>query len=143
MASDEMKLPMFQGNEIEDPEQYWFLCEAVVSAKVNSQLHERQAKHILSLKYWIQYEWVWFEIIEEENWRVDEWPILKNKIGTDKYIQGMVNKDDIKMYDYKHKQCMNHFENNLYNHKQLIIWTNKYSLNKKTFYKKEHKYLLL
>ena len=28
-----MKLPMFHGNGTDDPEQYWFLCEAVWTAK--------------------------------------------------------------------------------------------------------------
>ena len=29
MVGDEMKLPIFNGNGIDDSEQYWFLCEAV------------------------------------------------------------------------------------------------------------------
>ena len=29
MAGDDVKLPLFHGNGIEDPEQYWFLCEAI------------------------------------------------------------------------------------------------------------------
>ena len=29
MESDDMKLPLFHGNGTDDPEQYWFLCEAV------------------------------------------------------------------------------------------------------------------
>ena len=29
MAGYNMKLPLFHGNETNDPEQYWFLCEAV------------------------------------------------------------------------------------------------------------------
>ena len=33
MVGDEMKLPMFHGNGIDDPEQYWFLCEAVQIAR--------------------------------------------------------------------------------------------------------------
>ena len=35
------------------------------------------------------------------NWRVDEWTIIKNQIVIDKYIQGIVSKDDMKTYDYK------------------------------------------
>ena len=29
MAGDDIKLPIFNGNGLEDPEQHWFLCEAV------------------------------------------------------------------------------------------------------------------
>ena len=29
MAGDDMKLPLYHGNGTDDPEQYWFLCEAV------------------------------------------------------------------------------------------------------------------
>ena len=29
MVGEDMKLPLFHGNRIDDPEQYWFLCEAV------------------------------------------------------------------------------------------------------------------
>ena len=33
MAGDEMKLPIFHGNETNDLEQYWFLYEEVWNAK--------------------------------------------------------------------------------------------------------------
>ena len=33
MMADDVKLPFFQGNGTEDPEQYWFLCEAVQTIK--------------------------------------------------------------------------------------------------------------
>ena len=33
MMSDNVKLPLFHGNETEDPEKYWFLCEAVWTVK--------------------------------------------------------------------------------------------------------------
>ena len=29
MAMTDVRLPTFNGNGMEDPEQYWFLCEAV------------------------------------------------------------------------------------------------------------------
>ena len=29
MAEDDMKLPIFNGNGLEDAEQHWFLCDAV------------------------------------------------------------------------------------------------------------------
>ena len=29
MVGGDMKLPLFHGNGTDDPEQYWFLCEAV------------------------------------------------------------------------------------------------------------------
>ena len=33
MAGDDIKLPLFQGNGVEDPEQYWLLREAVWTLK--------------------------------------------------------------------------------------------------------------
>ena len=33
MAGNELKLPIFHGNMTDDPEQYWFLCEAVWTAR--------------------------------------------------------------------------------------------------------------
>ena len=33
MAGDDEKLPLFHGNMTEDPEQHWFLCEAVQVVK--------------------------------------------------------------------------------------------------------------
>ena len=33
MARDEMKFPIFNGNGTDDPEQYWFLCEAIQTAR--------------------------------------------------------------------------------------------------------------
>ena len=33
MASNEMKLPIFHGNDTDDPEQYWFLCEVIWTAR--------------------------------------------------------------------------------------------------------------
>ena len=29
MAGDDIKLPIFNGNGLEDPEQHWFICEVV------------------------------------------------------------------------------------------------------------------
>ena len=29
MVGNDIKLPIFNGNGLEDPEQHWFLCEAV------------------------------------------------------------------------------------------------------------------
>ena len=29
MVGDDVKIPLFQGNGTKDPEQYWFLCEAI------------------------------------------------------------------------------------------------------------------
>ena len=31
--NDDIKLPVFKGTGLEDPEQFWFLCEAVWTAK--------------------------------------------------------------------------------------------------------------
>ena len=33
MARDEMKLPIFHENDTNDPEQYWFLCEVIWTAR--------------------------------------------------------------------------------------------------------------
>ena len=33
MVGDDVKLPLFHGNMIEYPEQYWFLCQAVWTVK--------------------------------------------------------------------------------------------------------------
>ena len=33
MVGDDTKLPLFHGNETDDPEQYWFLCEVVQTVK--------------------------------------------------------------------------------------------------------------
>ena len=33
MEGDDAKLPLFHGNATEDPQQYWFLCEAVWTIK--------------------------------------------------------------------------------------------------------------
>ena len=33
MVGNEMKLPIFHGNDIEDLEQYWFLCEVIWTAR--------------------------------------------------------------------------------------------------------------
>jgi len=33
MAGGEMKLPIFHGNGLEDPQQHWFLCEVVWRVK--------------------------------------------------------------------------------------------------------------
>ena len=33
MMDDDMKLPIFRGPGLEDPEQHWFLCDAVWNVK--------------------------------------------------------------------------------------------------------------
>ena len=33
MVGDDMKLLMFHGNDIDDPKQYWFLCEAIWTSR--------------------------------------------------------------------------------------------------------------
>ena len=33
MVGEEMKLPIFHGNDTDDPEQYWFLCEVIWTAR--------------------------------------------------------------------------------------------------------------
>ena len=38
MAGDDVKLPLFHGNETNDTEQYLFLCEAVWNVGLNQPL---------------------------------------------------------------------------------------------------------
>ena len=33
MVGDKMKLPIFHGNDSDNPEQYWFLCEVIWTAR--------------------------------------------------------------------------------------------------------------
>ena len=33
MVGDDVKLPLFHGNKTKNPEQYWFLCEAICTVK--------------------------------------------------------------------------------------------------------------
>ena len=60
MPGDEMNLPIFHGNRTDDPKQYWFLCEAVWTAKQSvdndikrSQLATTLRGHAL---YWYQWD---------------------------------------------------------------------------------------
>jgi DNA-directed RNA polymerase subunit F len=41
MANTDMKLPIFKGTGLEDPDQHWFLCEAVWSVR---QIHDDVVK---------------------------------------------------------------------------------------------------
>ena len=41
--NDDIKLPVFKGTGSEDPEQFWFLCEAVWSAKNIMDQHTKRA----------------------------------------------------------------------------------------------------
>ena len=50
MVGDEMKLPIFHGNGINDPEQYWFLCEVIWTAQqtVDDNVNKIQLETTLS-----------------------------------------------------------------------------------------------
>ena len=49
---DDIKLPIFKGTGSEDPEQFWFLCEAVWNAKNITDLDVRTAQLITSFQDW-------------------------------------------------------------------------------------------
>ena len=48
--ADDIKLPIFKGTGSEDPEQFWFLCEAVWTAKGITDLDLRTAQLITSFR---------------------------------------------------------------------------------------------
>ena len=48
--ADDIKLPIFKGTGSEDPEQFWFLCEAVWNAKNITDLDVRTAQLITSFR---------------------------------------------------------------------------------------------
>ena len=49
MVGDEMKLPMFHGNNTYDPEQYCFLCEVIWTARqtINDDVKKSQLETTL------------------------------------------------------------------------------------------------
>ena len=47
---DDIKLPIFKGTRSEDPEQFWFLCEAVWNAKKITDPDVRAAQLITSFR---------------------------------------------------------------------------------------------
>ena len=47
---DDIKLPVFKGTGSEDPEQFWFLCEAVWTAKNITDIDVRRAQLITSFR---------------------------------------------------------------------------------------------
>ena len=47
---DDIKLPVFKGTGSEDPEQFWFLCEAVWTAKNITDIDVRRVQLITSFK---------------------------------------------------------------------------------------------
>jgi hypothetical protein len=48
---DEMRLPTFRGDGSEDPEQHWFLCEAMWSIKNITDKAVKQAQFSTTLRY--------------------------------------------------------------------------------------------
>ena len=49
-VNDDIKLPVFKGTGSEDPEQFWFLCEAVWTAKSIADENTRRAQLITSFR---------------------------------------------------------------------------------------------
>ena len=49
-VNDDIKLPVFKGTGSEDPEQFWFLCEAVWTAKNIMDQNTRRAQLVTSFR---------------------------------------------------------------------------------------------
>ena len=49
-VNDDIKLPVFRGTGSEDPEQFWFLCEAVWTAKNIMDQNTRTAQLVTSFR---------------------------------------------------------------------------------------------
>ena len=50
MAWDDMKLPLFHGKRINDPEQYWFLCEAVWTVRHATDYEIKKGQLVTTLR---------------------------------------------------------------------------------------------
>ena len=50
MVGDDAKLPLFHGNGTEDPEQYWFLCEAVWNIKETMDDEVKKGQLVMTLR---------------------------------------------------------------------------------------------
>ena len=50
MAGNDIKLPIFNGNGLEDPEQHWFLCESVWTMQQVQYEVIKQAQMIIILR---------------------------------------------------------------------------------------------
>ena len=48
--NDNIKLPVFKGTGSEDPEQFWFLCEAVWTAKSITDQDTKRAQLVTSFR---------------------------------------------------------------------------------------------
>ena len=60
MAGNEMKLPIFNGNGIDDPEQYWFLCEAIWTTRQTTdddvkKIHRATTLRCLALEWFMRF----------------------------------------------------------------------------------------
>ena len=49
-VNDDIKLPVFKGTRSKDPEQFWFLCEAVWTAKNIMDQNTRIAQLVTSFR---------------------------------------------------------------------------------------------
>ena len=56
-VNDDIKLPVFKGTGSKDPEQFWFLCEFVWTAKSITDENTRRAQLITSFRDW---DLTWF-----------------------------------------------------------------------------------
>ena len=60
MEGDDIKLPIFHGNNTDDPEQYWFLCEAVQTARQTTDDNLKKGKLATTLWGGALYWHMWF-----------------------------------------------------------------------------------
>ena len=82
MARDEMKLPIFNGNGTDDPEQYWFLWEAIWTARqtINDDVKKCQLATTLrgrALEWFMRFTWVLGEVLQK-HWTRSEQGYLRN-----------------------------------------------------------------
>ena len=50
MGGDDVKLPLFHGNETEDPKKYWFLCEVVWTVKQALDDDAKKGQLVMTLR---------------------------------------------------------------------------------------------
>ena len=50
MEGDDTKLPLFHGNETDDPEKYWFLCEVVWTIKQTTDDEVKKGQLVTTLR---------------------------------------------------------------------------------------------
>ena len=69
-VNDDIKLPIFKGTGSEDPKQFWFLCEAVWTAKNIMDQNTRRAQLVTSFR---DYTLTWFmNFSSTQNYALDD-----------------------------------------------------------------------